>query len=46
MVYVIGKEQMRIKDGTAIFRRLVLIAVIWIREKSRTKMADLNIPFD
>ena len=46
MVYVMGKEQMKIKQGTNIFRRLVLWAFLWIRENSRTKMADLNIPFD
>jgi len=46
MVYVVGKEQMRIKDGTNIFRRLVLAVFLWIRENSRTKMADMNIPVD
>lgn len=46
MVYVMGKEQMRIKDGTNVLRRIVLMAFLWIRENSRTKMADMNIPFD
>lgn len=46
MVYIMGKEQMRIKDGTNIFRRIVLMAFLWIRENSRPKMADMNIPFD
>jgi len=46
MVYVMGKEQMTIKKGTNIFRRLVLMLFLWIRENSRTKMADMNIPFD
>ena len=46
MVYVMGKEQMTIKKGTNIFRRLLLMLFLWIRENSRTKMADMNIPFD
>lgn len=46
MVYVMGKEQMRIKEGTNIFRRVVLWTFLWIRENSRTKMADINIPYD
>lgn len=46
MVYVMGKEQMTIKKGTNIFRRLFLMLFLWIRENSRTKMADINIPYD
>jgi len=46
MVYVMGKEQMKIKQGTNIIRKLALLAFLWIRENSRTKMADMNIPFD
>jgi len=46
MVYVMGKEQMTIKKGTNIMRKIVLLAFLWIRENSRTKMADMNIPFD
>lgn len=46
MVYVMGKEQMKIKQGTNFLRRVVLWAFLWIRENSRTKMADMNIPFD
>lgn len=46
MVYVMGKEQMKIKSGTNIFRRVLLMTFLWIRENSRAKMADLDIPFD
>lgn len=46
MVYVMGKEQMKIKNGTNIFRQVLLMMFLWIRENSRTKMADMNIPFD
>lgn len=44
IVYIMGKEQMKIKQGTNIFRRALLIAFLWIRENSRTKMADMDIP--
>jgi len=46
IVYVMGKEQMKIKKGTNIARRVILMAFLLIRENSRTKMADMNIPFD
>lgn len=46
IVYVIGKEQMRIKKGTNIFRRALLMIFLFIRENSRTKMADMDIPYD
>ncbi|KAL3423616.1 potassium transporter [Phlyctema vagabunda] len=46
LVYVMGKEQMKIRTGTNLVRRLVLDAFLWIRENSRTKMADMNIPLD
>ena len=46
MVYIMGKEQMKIKQGTNLVRRGLLRLFLWIRENSRTKMADMNIPFD
>lgn len=46
IVYVMGKEQMKIKKGTNIVRKVLLMAFLWIRENSRAKMADMNIPFD
>lgn len=45
-VYVMEKEQMKIKSGTNIFRKVLLLAFLWIGENSRTKMADMNILFD
>jgi len=45
-VYVMGKEQMKIKEGTNIVRRMILWVFLWIRENSRAKMADMNIPTD
>ncbi|OBT53812.1 potassium uptake protein [Pseudogymnoascus sp. 24MN13] len=46
LVYVMGKEEMKIKHGTNIFRRVLLAMFLWLRENSRTKMADVNIPTD
>ena len=46
IVYIMGKEQMTIKKGTNVFRKALLLAFLWMRENSRTKMADMNIPFD
>ncbi|RFU26938.1 hypothetical protein B7463_g9406, partial [Scytalidium lignicola] len=46
LIYIIGKEQMKIRKGTNIFKRVALMAFLWIRENSRAKLADMNIPFD
>ncbi|ELR06180.1 hypothetical protein VC83_00733 [Pseudogymnoascus destructans] len=46
LVYVMGKEEMKIRHGTNIFRRVLLMMFLWMRENSRTKMADMNIPTD
>jgi KUP system potassium uptake protein len=43
-VYVVGKEQMKIQKGTNVIRKALLEAFLWIRENSRTKIADMNIP--
>ncbi|RFU73940.1 potassium uptake [Trichoderma arundinaceum] len=53
MVYILGKEVMKVKAGssmtsrvTGFFRGLVLWMFLWMRENSRTKLADLNIDAD
>ncbi|KAK0750796.1 potassium transporter-domain-containing protein [Schizothecium vesticola] len=48
-VYIIGKEVMKVKRGGKVkgfFRFLVLEMFLWIRENSRTKLADLDIDAD
>ena len=45
-MYVMGKEEMKIRHGTSIFRRVLLMMFLWMRMNSRTKMADVNIPTD
>ncbi|KAM0373960.1 hypothetical protein ACHAPK_003666 [Fusarium culmorum] len=47
-VYLMGKQTMRVqqaeKMGVArFFRRIALEAFLWVRENSRTKLANLNI---
>ncbi|GAW26710.1 putative potassium uptake protein [Rosellinia necatrix] len=44
--YVVGKEQMRIKAGTSIFRRLVLETFLFIRDNTRAKVANLRLAVD
>jgi KUP system potassium uptake protein len=44
--YVMGKEEMKIRHGTNIFRKVLLMMFLWMRENSRTKMAEINIPTD
>ena len=46
VVYVLGKEEMKIKPGTNIVRRVLLMAFLWLRDNTRTKVADMNIPSD
>jgi KUP system potassium uptake protein len=46
VLYVIGKEEMRVKPGTNLVRKLLLKAFLWMRENSRTKVADLRVDTD
>jgi KUP system potassium uptake protein len=47
-VYLMGKQTMRVQEEekmgfTKLLRRIALEAFLWIRENSRTKLANLNI---
>ena len=44
VMYVVGKEQMKIKKTTGYVRRLLLVLFLWVKENTRTKMANLNVP--
>lgn len=46
VLYVIGKESMAIRKKTNIWRRSLLACFLWMRENTRTKMANLNVPKD
>lgn len=46
VLYIIGKEQMKIKTGTGIWRSLLLRAFLWMRDNTRTKIANLKVEVD
>ena len=46
VLYIMGKEQMRIRPGTNIFRRVALGAFLWLRENTRSKMAAMRVSMD
>ena len=46
VVYVVGKEQLRIRPDTGIFRRVLLTAFLWIKENTRAKVQALNVDVD
>ncbi|KAF2093051.1 potassium transporter [Rhizodiscina lignyota] len=46
VLYIIGKEQMRIKHGTNIFRRVLLATFLFLRDNTRTKIANLRVQMD
>ena len=46
VLYIIGKEQMKIKVGRNYARRALLWSFLWIRDNTRTKMANLRVPTD
>ncbi|KAI1384963.1 potassium transporter [Hypoxylon trugodes] len=47
VVYVVGKEQMRIRDHPVSFpRRIILTTFLWIRDNTRAKIANLRLAMD
>ena len=49
VIYVVGKEQMRIREGRHAkdwARRILLAAFLWLRGNTGTKVANLNIDVD
>jgi KUP system potassium uptake protein len=46
VVYVVGKEQMRIVEDTPLFRRVALNAFLWLRDNTRSKVQALNLATD
>ena len=44
VLYIIGKEQMKIKPGTGLGRKVLLSVFLWVRENTRTKIANLRVP--
>lgn len=46
IMYVVGKEQMKIRSNTPIFRRGVLSLFLWIRDNTRAKIANLRLAME
>jgi len=44
VLYVIGKEEMHIKPETPLWRKILLGIFVYLRDNSRTKMANLKVP--
>ena len=45
-LYIIGKESLKVKEGTGLFRRFLLEFFVFLRENTRTKIANLRVPID
>lgn len=48
-LYILGKENLRIKRGSGLqglIRYILLTAFIWMRDNTRSKPAELNVPLD
>ena len=46
VLYIVGKEQMKIKPNTARIRKALLHVFLWLRDNTRNKMASLRLPTD
>lgn len=46
VLYIIGKEQMRVKEGTNIGRSLLLKTFLLLRDNTRAKIQSLSVPID
>ena len=46
VLYIVGKEQMRVRIGTRILRRVFLGAFLWMRDNTRTKVANLRLTME
>lgn len=46
VLYIMGKEQLKIKEGTNYVKMVLLWIFLWIRDNTRNKMANLRIPTD
>ncbi|CAL3964097.1 unnamed protein product [Diplocarpon coronariae] len=43
VLYIIGKGQMRVRNGTSMGRRMLLNLFLWLRDNTRTKIANLRV---
>ena len=46
VIYLVGKERLRVRDDVNIFRRILLSAFIWMRDNTRSRVAAMKLPGD
>ncbi|KAH7086630.1 potassium transporter-domain-containing protein [Paraphoma chrysanthemicola] len=46
VLYIIGKEQMKVKLGTNLLRKVLLETFLFLRDNTRAKIASLKVPMD
>lgn len=46
VLYIIGKEQMKVRMGTNFVRKVLLETFLFLRDNTRAKIASLKIPMD
>ncbi|KAH0603870.1 uncharacterized protein H6S33_007529 [Morchella sextelata] len=46
VIYILGKEQLRLSPKSILPRRFALSTFIWMRENTRTKQQEFNVPID
>lgn len=46
VMYIVGKEQMRVSQGSSWWRRGILSVFLWIRDNTRAKIANLRLAMD
>lgn len=46
IIYVVGKEQMRVRGSSSIGRKAILSIFLWIRDNTRAKIANLRLAMD
>ena len=46
IMYIVGKEQMKVQGSSSIWRKIVLSIFLWIRDNTRAKIANLRLAMD
>lgn len=46
VIYILGKEQLRLDSKSILPRKFALSTFIWVRENTRTKQQEFNVPID
>ncbi|KAK0632708.1 potassium transporter-domain-containing protein [Immersiella caudata] len=46
IMYIVGKEQMKVRSSSSIGRKVVLSIFLWIRDNTRAKIANLRLAMD